>query len=179
VESIESSLQQAANGDLAISFVLKGNIEALRLPARVTPERADGLWRHTCFEAFVAVTGTSNYYEFNFSPSGQWGAYAFRAYRDGAALEDAALDPEITPLIAPEQFELRAIIRLVQLPAISSDAALRAGLAAVIEERDGRLSYWALNHPQGKPDFHDPDGFIIAIQRPVDAAGNTAYNSKL
>ena len=28
----------------------------------------DGLWRHTCFEAFVGIPGAEPYYEFNFSP---------------------------------------------------------------------------------------------------------------
>ena len=178
VERIESSLRQEPNGDLSASYVLKGSVELLRLPPSVTPQRADGLWRHTCFEAFVAVKGNSNYYEFNFSPSGQWGAYAFRGYRDGAALEDEELNPGIALQISPEKFELHAVIRLNQLPAIAPAAALRVGLAAVIEERDGDLSYWALKHPPGKPDFHHPDGFLLEIQRPVDAVGNPAYNSK-
>jgi hypothetical protein len=28
------------------------------------------------------------------------------------------------------------------------------GLAAVLEEQGGVVSYWALAHPAGKPDFH-------------------------
>jgi hypothetical protein len=33
------------------------------------------------------------------------------------------------------------------------------GLSAVIEEHNGRKSYWALAHRPGKPDFHHSDCF--------------------
>ena len=34
---------------------------------------------------------------------------------------------------------------------------------AVIEENDGRLSYWALRHAPGKPDFHHPEAFALEL----------------
>ena len=38
------------------------------------------------------------------------------------------------------------------------------GLCAVIEEKDGTKSYWALAHPPGdKPDFHDPACFALEL----------------
>ena len=40
---------------------------------------------------------------------------------------------------------------------------LRLGAAAVLEDDNGRLSYWALCHPPGKPDFHHPDGFVLEL----------------
>jgi hypothetical protein len=43
---------------------------------------------------------------------------------------------------------------------------LRLGLSAVIEDIDGRLSYWALKHPPGKPDFHHPDSFALDVTLP-------------
>ena len=43
-------------------------------------------------------------------------------------------------------------------------------LCAVVEHADGALSYWALAHPAGTPDFHHPDGFVLE----VDANGRTA-----
>ena len=39
-------------------------------------------------------------------------------------------------------------------------------LAAVIEDENGRLSYWGLRHPPGKPDFHHPNGFALEVARP-------------
>jgi hypothetical protein len=33
----------------------------------------------------------------------------------------------------------------------------------VIEEIDGALSYWALRHAPGKPDFHHRDAFALEL----------------
>jgi hypothetical protein len=41
------------------------------------------------------------------------------------------------------------------------DGAWRIGLAAVIEERSGHKSYWALAHPPGKADFHPFDSCAL------------------
>ena len=40
---------------------------------------------------------------------------------------------------------------------------LLLGLAAVIESGNGDLSYWALKHPPGKPDFHHAHGFVYEV----------------
>jgi hypothetical protein len=41
---------------------------------------------------------------------------------------------------------------------------LRLALAAVVEEDDGRLSYWALQHAPGNPDFHHPECFTLELR---------------
>ena len=38
------------------------------------------------------------------------------------------------------------------------------GLAAIIEETNGDISYFALAHAPGKPDFHHRDSFVISIE---------------
>ena len=63
-------------------------------------------------------------------------------------------------------FELQVSLDVSGLP---TDSAWRLGLSAVIEETGGRLSYWALAHPPGKPDFHHSDCFALelpAVVRP-------------
>jgi hypothetical protein len=112
------------------------------------------LWQHTCCELFVARHGTPAYEELNFSPTGDWAAYAFRDYRQGGAAEVA--HPVIEVRISPGMLELRAAVRVAEGPA-------RLGLSAVIEEVDGRLSYWALRHAPGKPDFHHPHAFAMEL----------------
>ena len=78
------------------------------------------------------------------------------------------------PVIAVELdagwFRLRASLDVgrLQLPAPNGNAGARDwtgrfGLAAVIEETNGRRSYWALAHPPGKPDFHHADGFALEV----------------
>src|SRR4051794_26245882 len=71
---------------IAVGFRLEGELCRLRIPSPQPHRRVDGLWRHTCFKAFVALTGTSAYREFNFAPSGEWAAYSFRDYRSSVLL---------------------------------------------------------------------------------------------
>jgi hypothetical protein len=69
----------------------------------------------------------------------------------------------------PEQYVLRASLELddLLLPTNGGErgegAAWRLGLSAVIEEAGGRQSYWALAHPQGRPDFHHSDCFALEV----------------
>jgi predicted GIY-YIG superfamily endonuclease len=127
----------------------------MRLPDPAATERTDGLWQTTCFELFVR-TGGETYCEFNFAPSTQWAAYRFDAHRAG--MRDLVL---ATPVITRKDDGIDVVINLLWL----GDRELHIGLSAIIEEKDGTKSYWALKHPPGAPDFHHPDCF--ALQLPV------------
>jgi hypothetical protein len=52
------------------------------------------------------------------------------------------------------------------------------GLSAVIEENDGAVSYWALKHSLGPPDFHDASAFILEWEPHVAAVLDPAYTDK-
>ena len=58
---------------------------------------------------------------------------------------------------ASERIELNAHVPLVMFE------SPHLGLSAVIEGADGSLSYWALVHPPGKPDFHNADCFALEL----------------
>jgi hypothetical protein len=150
---------------MLLSYFVTGTIADLRLPPVVTAARADELWQHTCFEAFIGTSGGAAYYEFNFAPSTQWAAYRFGSYRSGRVAAEIGV-PQIDVQSAPERFTLRASLELGRLPDLPRGAGWRLGLSAVIEETDGRLSYWALAHPPGKPDFHHPDCFAHELPPP-------------
>jgi hypothetical protein len=124
----------------------------------------DGLWQHTCFEVFVALKEEAAYHEFNFSPSGEWAAYAFRDYRESTAPLAWDSDPEIKVRCTENRLELEAAISVDCRPPMQPCARLLVGLAAVIEEEGGVPSYWALKHPPGKPDFHHPESFALEIE---------------
>lgn len=101
------------------------------------------------------------YREFNLSPSGAWAVHAFRRYRDGGELE-VELNPAIVVRRSGGRLELDARIGPEFLP---PGRGLRLGLSAVLEGVDGVLSYWALRHPPGKPDFHHIDAFALRLGR--------------
>jgi hypothetical protein len=131
-----------------------------------TGARTDALWKHTCFEAFLAPAQVSGYHEFNFSPSGDWAIYRFSAYRDGMAPATIGQAPQISLHRGDTGVELEATVRLEALADLRAAHRLKVALAAVIEDQDGRLSYWALRHAPGKPDFHHPSAFALEVSRP-------------
>jgi hypothetical protein len=166
VRGIEVRVDREEDGTLALGFRLDGDLAGLRMPPPRPPGVADRLWQHTCFEAFVALEGAARYHELNFAPSGEWAAYAFRAYREGGPLENGSLAPRIAVRSAPDRLELDARVALGHLSPAHAAAALGLGLAAVVEETDGTLSYWSLHHPAGRPDFHHRDAFALRLEPP-------------
>jgi hypothetical protein len=79
-----------------------------------------------------------------------------------------ALAPEPRIEVTRDADQLRLEARLATsglLPGHwrASDAKLRIALSAVIEDERGSVSYWALKHAPGKPDFHHPAGFILEV----------------
>jgi hypothetical protein len=165
VRGVEAQVGWEYGGALALTFALEGDLTLLRIPAPRPPRRAENLWQHTCFEAFLRYKGEPAYCEFNFAPSGEWAAYAFRRYRDGMPLA-LAWDPCIVVRRTAERLEFDALIRLDCLPPVQPRTRVQLALAAVVEDEQGVLSYWALAHPPGRPDFHHPDAFALELERP-------------
>ena len=153
----ELSVEISRAGDaLMLKFCLTGRLSTLRIPTPGTPQRVSGLWQHSCFEIFVREPGAAGYDEYNFSPSQQWQRYRFSDYRLGQAQPDTPT-PQITVSQQPDRLSLRTTINV-------PDEPLQIGLSAVLEAEDGRLSYWALNHPGEKPDFHHPSAFALELK---------------
>lgn len=157
MQRIEVALQREAR-ELSLVYSLHGKLAELNLPEVLALQRGERLWRHSCFEAFVAGAGAAGYFEYNFAPSGLWAAYRLDGYRAGMQqLPDSA--PEFSVRRAPGALRLDARVTLPEgLP-----ARLKIGLSAVIEDASGQLSYWALRHAPDKPDFHHADAFALQL----------------
>lgn len=151
---------------LLLRYVVPGSVADLLLPALTVPRRADGLWQHSCFEAFVRSPSGSGYWEFNVAPSTQWAAYSFTGRRVGMRVLDELEAPRTERQWVDDRFELRTSLDLRRLAELPHDAPWQVGLSAVIEEASGRKSYWALTHPPGQPDFHHPDCFALEAPAP-------------
>jgi hypothetical protein len=147
---------------LSLRYVLSGDIERVRIPDASRSARAERLWQHTCCEAFVRVPNVAAYHELNFSPSGEWAAYSFSSYRENGSAAGGALDPNVEVCVTRETLTLEATVRLQPLDARYA-GRVTIGLSAVIEARDGSLSYWALAHAAGKPDFHHDRAFALEL----------------
>ncbi len=165
VRAIQVLVRRPASAELHLTFRLDGDISRFRIPSPGSPRIGTELWRHTCFEAFIAVEGRPAYHELNFAPSGEWDVYAFSGYRNGGPVANETMRPQIAVRSADTRLELDAVVQLDTLSAIHSRALLCIGLSAVIEASDG-FTYWALRHPSDKPDFHDAGAFALLLEPP-------------
>ena len=163
VWSIAVEAQLEAGPTLACRYQLYGDMQHVLVPGARAGRRADDLWKHTCFEAFIAADDAPGYFEFNFSPSLDWAAYRFTDYRADMSVAPVARAPGLQVRRTASQLELTAKVTFAGLAPLCRAPVLRLALAAVIEEDNGRLSYWALQHPPGNPDFHHPDGFALEL----------------
>jgi hypothetical protein len=144
---------------MVVQYRVVGEIALLRIPTHCESRRRDELWRHTCAELFVAAAEQEAYCEFNFSPSTEWSACQFDAYRRGMRPAECTA-PTIE--VWRDAHELRMTVHCA-LPASLSVASLQVGVSMVIEAANGQISYWALKHPADMPDFHHRDGFVLEL----------------
>lgn len=158
VTGIHARIVAAEGSWLRLRWRIDG-ASRLQIPPFAGKGRADGLWRTTCFELFIRAGGDENYVELNLSPSERWAAYDFAAYRRGMAERPFAREPECTLRRGQSIAVFDAAVPMSALPPLP----WRAGLSAVIEEEGSRLSYWALAHPCGRADFHDPACFALPV----------------
>ena len=165
VVRVSADVVRTAKG-VSLRYELEGDTAALVIPELSNPSRADELWKHTCFELFVRRTDGDGYLEFNLSPTGEWAAYAFDGYRAGMADIGAIKAVPIGTRLMDRFFTLKAEIDLSGVSGLTMDAPWTVAVTSVIEAADGAKSYWALAHPQGKPDFHHADGFVLNLPAP-------------
>jgi hypothetical protein len=165
VRSLGVQLRAEGPGILVFQYSLVADMSRVRVPLSGAGGWADALWKHTCFEAFVAPADAAGYYEFNFSPSLDWAIYRFSAYREGMAPAEIDQAPNIFVRRGDDGLELQSAVRFGHLADLRDARHLRVALAAVIEDENGRLSYWGLWHSPGKPDFHHPNGFALEVAR--------------
>ena len=176
VERLEVRVRRA-QGSLTLRFRLEGRLDRLVVPADRAPARRDGLWRHTCFELFLRAPGAAGYAELNLSPSGEWAAYRFDAYRSG--MRELEVAPVPATAVTARGRTLEVTVRIAAVPEPWRRAErLRIGVSAVVEDAAGALAYWALAHPPGAPDFHHPAGFALEVGARAPAGTAAAPQSE-
>jgi hypothetical protein len=163
VRAVTAQASRTADGKLSLSYSLAGDPARLRVPPPGRARIGWKLWRHTCCEAFIRPRSGTSYHELNFSPSGEWAAYVFTRYREGTALADEALNPQIAVESTKERLNLYALVDLERLSADYAGSPLDIGLAVIAEDENGALSYWALRHAPGQPDFHHAESFALSL----------------
>jgi hypothetical protein len=164
VRTFDVSVRAFDADRIVLRYVLEGDFESLIIAGEDAARRAHELWLHTCFEAFLGAAGAPGYCELNFAPSRAWAMYRFSARRAGEAVITDARAPHLALQRTAAAITLDATVFWRDLIPQIPPPRLRIGLAAVVEDVGGRLSYWALRHPPGRPDFHHPDSFTLELE---------------
>ena len=147
-------------------------------------QRRDELWQHTCLECFLGAAGREAYWEINMAPNGDWNVYALDGYRQGLRPEPSQ---EQLPFTCSWQqnaggaLTLQLSLHWMLPPALIDDlamgngrdqpAALEWNVTAVLEQPDGRLSYWAVGHRPEQADFHWRAAWSRALRPAAEASG--------
>lgn len=155
IRAIDVQATPAADNTLRLTYAVSGDLRQLVVPESRPPVRTDGLWRDTCFEIFLRPAQAVSYQEFNFAPSGAWAAYSFTSHRQGMQPLELVAPPRIVCRSTEQRLEVAVELQSPLLAGIG----VRAALSAVLKLRDGAVSYWALAHAAGQPDFHADAGF--------------------
>ncbi|MBN8830442.1 MAG: DOMON-like domain-containing protein [Sphingomonadales bacterium] len=156
--ALGAQISQGDDMSWEVAFAAVGKPGEIVVPGAAPRVHTDELWKTTCFELFIGRAGDS-YAELNLSPSGAFAAYHFDHYRTGMRKIDLPA-PDLALEVGNERLTLTARFPEDSLP---WDYNGRIGISAVIEEKSGAKSYWALVHPAGKPDFHHRDCFALAL----------------
>jgi hypothetical protein len=164
--TVAVAVMRGRGGNVALCYRIQAPDGVLRMPAPATPGPMDGLWQHSCCEAFVAGDAAPGYTEFNFSPSGQWARYVFDDYRVRASHQGM---PAWRPTMTFSEDGPERILKVTLEAALLPPANGRLALACVLEDAAGGLSYWALRHPHDRPDFHHRDGFALMLDKEAAA----------
>jgi len=149
---------------LLISYELSGNVDLVRFPPpcmTTAPRRRDELWQATCFEFFVGVSGSPQYWEVNLSPAGDWNVYAFTEYRRGMREETSITALSCIVHRQPKSYRLELDFPLEKL--IAPDQPIDVGVSAVLLGKNDQRGFYALTHCGSQPDFHQRESFLMRL----------------
>jgi hypothetical protein len=148
--TIEAINEPAA---MNISFLIKGDLNQISWPEDV--QTSEALWKHTCFEYFIAAVDDEYYYEFNQSPSGAWASYRFSRYRTDMTIAENIVADKFLMSLDEETCDVQLEV------AFPHGSEFQLGLSVILEDMNAQLHYFSLSHPQDKPDFHAREHYAL------------------
>ena len=147
---------------LELRYRLEGPIDNLIIPTVTEASmRSDYLWKHTCFEAFWGIPAQTFYWELNISPNSNWNIYKFNSYRNGQSEDEYKHSLNFSISKMANSVSVGILVELD--PQIPLNSEMELGFAAVLKQKNGNLSYWALSHNAKDPDFHQRDSFLLKL----------------
>lgn len=142
---------------MELSFEILGAIDAYIFDSIQSSKCTDELWRRSCFELFIALPDSREYWELNIASSGAWNLYHLEDYRSGVTEVFLKSEPEICIDPTPNRYRLSAVLDITELLLTPSVAV---NVAAILLTQNQERTFWAVNHPLPQPDFHAREGFF-------------------
>ena len=151
ISRIDGTVQR--NGtQLSVEFCIPSGHGIVWPEAATSPERRSGLWESTCFECFIGLGDADAYIEANFSPSCDWQAFEFEAYREIALPSQSVRVSGQSVIDNDEQSCINCSIDIENPRFVTSDWYIAP--TTVLEDLEGQRHYYALFHSGERPDFH-------------------------
>ena len=173
--SVERKLANPVERKLAIlhfAFQLEGDLTSLDVPlSQVSKSRSqkDELWKTTCFEIFLSRPGDLSYFEFNFSPTGDFAVYTFDDYRSDMQPLKQLVQPKFKFERGSDFYRITGAIGDAhddpRFKLLLAEPKLEASMTAVIKPLPGQgeTTFWALSHAGKKADFHLRSSFGLSL----------------
>ncbi|MFB2978640.1 DOMON-like domain-containing protein [Microseira sp. BLCC-F43] len=147
---------------IAIRYEVTGELKEIAIsPPSNTPARQQQLWEETCFEFFLGIKNSEEYWEFNLSPAGHWNVYHFDAYRQGMEEEVAFKTLPFTFENQADRLTLALDVDLDKI--VAEEELLDVAITTVIKQKNGEITYWALTHRGAEADFHLRESFVMEL----------------
>ncbi len=158
---IAGNITRLAN-KLIIHYTVLGDITEVDItPPSDTPVRKFELWEETCFEFFIGIKDSHQYWEFNLSPAGHWNIYSFDNYRQGMKEETAFSFLPFTVKNLSDSILLTLEVDLNKI--VTQETKIEVAITTVIKDKNNQFSYWALTHKGEEANFHLRDSFVIEL----------------
>ena len=150
---VEASLEIEAL-EIKINFKILGNIKKYQFPKKEKQQRANELWRETCFELFFTIENDSDkYYEINISPTSKWNVYHFDSYREGISEVANILPPSIKIIKERDSIEFSVRIQFLRKEVLNQIDTFN--LATILLDHYEVRHFYTIQKREGSVDFHD------------------------
>ena len=186
LSGVEVEVARSGARSLRLRWVARGTVRNIRLPKLHAIARADT--KEVCrFSLFARAVGQDEHLRLDVFPSGKWELALF-ASRTGQRSEFTSgrvsqfdILERLKPLsddkraklkqsgfdtlerFEPSFLSISATLELKPNYELPPETDWELGAAALIEEKNGNRSCWALAHPPGAPDLSHPDSFAIRL----------------
>jgi len=146
---VEASIE-IKEKEIIVTYEIRGELKNYIFNKAENKKRANELWRATCFELFIAPENSSNYWEFNISPTKAWNFYAFDSYKKSMREELLPSSPHIE--IREEEMLYRCAC---SLSFRLKEKYYQFNLAVILLDNKDIRHFYTIYRKKGVADFHN------------------------